>query len=150
MTKFIAILLFVFSHTNCSEIAVIRKNFHEIDSKEQLYEFIEFTEKNYCIEVEPYLASAIMMKAEYVFFPHTKMKYFKNGKKRLETFINEHPDNLEAKYMRFLIQSEIPSFLNYNDNIESDFNQINQDIQSSTLPEEYKNVITTNINKINP
>jgi|SRR6185437_12220100 len=67
-----------------------------------------------------YKASAIMMMAKHVFNPFSKMAYFKKGKKILENAIKIDEKNVELRFLRFNIQTHIPSFLGYNNDIDSD------------------------------
>lgn len=69
---------------------------------------------------EGYKASATMMMAKYCINPFSKLSYFKKGKQMLENAILAQPDNIELRFLRFAIQSEIPFFLGYNDSIEMD------------------------------
>lgn len=132
----------------CSEITEVRTQFYDIDSEDKLVKLISELEHMTCEHIEPYLASAIMQRAEYAFFPTKKMSYFKKGKKRLETYILNHPKDLEAKYIRFLIQNKIPSFLHYNDSISADKRFIETNIESSGLPIDFQNLILKNVTSI--
>ena len=126
----------------------IRNDFHAITSKENLENFIEDTTKSKCNLAIPYLASAIMQSAEYAFWPTKKLKNFNKGKKMLESFVQENPDNLEARYIRIFVQSEAPGFLGYKKEIEPDIEFVKLKINTSDLPEEYKNLILKNLSEI--
>ncbi len=67
-----------------------------------------------------YKASAIMMMAKHAFNPISKMSYFKKGKRILETAIKADEKNVELRFLRFNAQTHTPSFLGYDDNIETD------------------------------
>ena len=67
-----------------------------------------------------YKASAIMMMAKHVFNPFSKLSYFKKGKSILEKSIKADEKNIELRFLRFNAQTHIPSFLGYDDNIETD------------------------------
>jgi hypothetical protein len=67
-----------------------------------------------------YKASAIMMMAKHVFNPFSKMSYFKKGKSILETAIKADENNIELRFLRFNAQTHIPSFLGYDDSIQTD------------------------------
>ena len=67
-----------------------------------------------------YKASAIMMMAKHVFNPFSKMSYFKKGKKILENAIKADYNNVELRFLRFNAQTHMPSFLGYNNDIDSD------------------------------
>lgn len=67
-----------------------------------------------------YKASAIMMMAKHVFNPFSKMSYFKKGKKILENAVKADDKNVELRFLRFNVQTHMPSFLGYNNDIDRD------------------------------
>jgi len=67
-----------------------------------------------------YRASAIMLMAKHVFNPFSKMSYFKRGKGILEKAIKADEKNIELRFLRFNAQTHTPSFLGYDDEIETD------------------------------
>ena len=67
-----------------------------------------------------YKASATMMMAQYVFNPFTKFSYFKKGKQMLEKAIQVDSKNIELRFLRFSTQTNIPSFLGYDEHIDED------------------------------
>ena len=148
--KSLILILFltVNSQMNCSDMPTIRAGFHDITSEATLNSFIESTEQVNCDIKTPYVASAIMRKAEYTAWPFKKLSYFKEGKQMLEVFIKSHPNNIEGRYVRLITQVNIPSFLNYSDDMETDYNFINEHIAGSNLPESYKREILLSIKKI--
>ncbi len=146
---FIGIILTIFTNiSDCSEMQSVRNKYHENKTSDQLDAYIEYLEKLNCILAEPYLASSIMQKAEHSFMPTKKLKYFNLGKKMLEDFIQKNPKNFEAKYVRAMVQSEIPSFLGYNNAMKEDIDFIQKNINFSDLPTTYQEIILKNINSI--
>lgn len=144
-------VLFFFSLVllnDCGQMPEIRKQYHRIQSKSELNGFIGLLEKTDCQLCEPYLASAIMQKAKYAFLPTSKLSYFKKGKNRLEEYIQLYPESVEARYVRVLVQSEIPSFLGYNGEMKSDIQFIQSRIGKSGLPEDYQKLILKNVQSI--
>jgi hypothetical protein len=67
-----------------------------------------------------YLASAQMASAKFKMFPIAKYQAFMEGKKLLEESIRLDNKNVETRFMRYVIQTHIPSFLFYSHNIEED------------------------------
>jgi hypothetical protein len=67
-----------------------------------------------------YKACATMMMANYVFSPFRKMSYFSKGKNLLEKSIKKQKENIELRFLRFAVQTSIPSFLRYESSIEQD------------------------------
>ena len=67
-----------------------------------------------------YRAASTMMMANYVFNPFSKLSYFNKGKKMLGTAINADGKNVELRFIRFGVQTNVPSFLGYNNYVERD------------------------------
>jgi hypothetical protein len=67
-----------------------------------------------------YNGCATMMMAKYTFNPFTKLSYFKTGKHLLENAIEADMDNVELRFLRFAVQTQIPSFLRYSNSIDMD------------------------------
>jgi hypothetical protein len=51
--------------------------------------------------------------------PFRKLSDFNSGKKEIESAVEQLPRNLEVRFIRFTVQDNIPSMLNYN-NIDED------------------------------
>lgn len=69
--------------------------------------------------LKAYYGASIATTANCKTWPLQKLSAFKEGKKILEAAVNSDSDNLEIRFIRFTIQSNIPSLLNYN-NMEED------------------------------
>lgn len=67
-----------------------------------------------------YKGAAEMMQAKYGFNPINKFRRFKKGKILIEEAVKKEPDNIEIRFLRFTIQTNLPAFLNYNDDIKKD------------------------------
>lgn len=67
-----------------------------------------------------YLAAATMMMAKYSFSPIRKFNYFEKGKKLLEQAIQKDPEEVELRYLRFAVQSNLPGFLGYKKQMKYD------------------------------
>ncbi|RZL18621.1 MAG: hypothetical protein EOO89_05690 [Pedobacter sp.] len=67
-----------------------------------------------------YKGVAEMIQAKHVFNPFNKLAKFKNGKTLIEESISRDPDDLELRFLRFSIQSNLPGFLNYDTQIPGD------------------------------
>jgi hypothetical protein len=80
---------------------------------------LPFNEKNNPLYAG-YKASGMMLMAKHVFNPFSKMSYFKKGKKILESAIKADEKNIELRFLRFNAQTHMPSFLGYDESIETD------------------------------
>ncbi|AMP98553.1 hypothetical protein AY601_1638 [Pedobacter cryoconitis] len=67
-----------------------------------------------------YKGVAEMMQAKYTMSPISKFRRFKKGKEYIESAVAIDPENLEIRFLRFTIQTNLPSFLGYNDHIIAD------------------------------
>ena len=93
---------------------------HAANTKKQEVEFINKYKSSSKISILGYVVSLEMKQAKYKFFPWKKLSIFNKGKKRLESLIKRHPDNIDLRYLRLVIQENIPSLLNYKLNIKED------------------------------
>jgi hypothetical protein len=90
----------------------------------QLIDLLEpYNEKNNPLFLG-YKAVATMLMAKYVFFPFTKLSHFNKGKKMLSKSIEADQKNVELRFLRFTVQTNVPSFLNYTVDIKNDKNII--------------------------
>ena len=67
-----------------------------------------------------YRACATMVMAKHVINPFSKLSYFSKGKQLLEKTIAADAKNVELRFLRFAVQTNLPSFLGYNDHIQKD------------------------------
>jgi hypothetical protein len=130
---------------NCEAKERVFQRFHALNNKEKVEQFIVAHQKNPCEEIRPYVYTAIMMQAKYEAWPHQKMLHFNRGRKKLEHFIEENPQNLEAKYLRYLIQKQSPSFLNYIKNQKEDRAFVLLNLTKTPLSKAVKKIILKNI-----
>ncbi len=126
-----------------TSINEIRAEFYHIETEKQLDLFIEKTKKCSNPEAIAYLASSLMWKAEYAFFPTKKLSFFKKGKKLLEDLINKYPTMIEARYIRALLKSQSPEFLGYRQGFHTDLDFVKKNLKNANLPKEYKVKMTS-------
>lgn len=98
--------------------------------------------------VQAYGACMYFMEARYAKNPITKWSRFKKGKKILENLIDENPENMEMRYLRFLFQNKMPEFLGYHSNREEDLEFILQQIDTFQLETRFKCEILNNVLQI--
>ena len=136
--KLVVLLLFISLGNSITEVDEVRNAFPEITSIEQANYFIKLLAKNETVEAKSYTAVMFFMKSKLAKFPLTKYNYFKKGKKQLDGLIKSNKNNVEHRYLRFLLQSEMPKFLGYYKNIEADYLLIINGIESSKLNKYFK------------
>lgn len=71
-----------------------------------------------------YKGMAHFMTCHHALNPYAKVKYFLLGKAALEKAITLAPENLELRYLRFTVQTNVPAFLGYTRNVLEDKNFI--------------------------
>lgn len=133
---------------NCEELKIVRGYFLKEVNKKQLLQMIKICEQSDCKLTIPYHAAATMKRAEFEWSPIRKLKSFRMGKEMLDSFINKYPENIEARYIRWLTQKKAPSFLNYTKNLEEDYNYILKHIEESSVDNDYKETILQNLKKL--
>ncbi len=134
-TLLITIILLVNAPSDYCDMSEVRAQFHvENDSEERLEMHISNMESMSCKSVTPYLACAIMQRAEHSSWPPTQISYFNEGKDMLETYIKNNPNDIEARYVRYLVQKGSPGFLGYKSNMSSDQLFIERHLTKSDLP----------------
>jgi hypothetical protein len=131
-------VLVVFFNSSSTPVENVRNQFPDIETLEQTDNFLEALKNDTSAEARGYEAAMLFMKSRFVKNPFSKLKYFKQGKQILDDDIAQHPLNIEIRYIRYLMQKEIPDFLGYNNDILEDFNVITSNIQASNLPKSFK------------
>jgi hypothetical protein len=84
-----------------------------------------------------YRGAATAMNAANLNGVQHKFNAFSQGKSDIERAIKLDPNSHELRFLRFAIQSEIPSFLGYSGHIKGDVNWILSGLENRVLPHEY-------------
>ena len=61
-----------------------------------------------------------MIQAKYALNPIAKLEKFNKGKKLIKRAFDRDTSNLEIRFIRFSIQKNLPAFLGYHDELETD------------------------------
>ena len=70
--------------------------------------------------VQGYRGAVIALRARYSFNPMKKYNYSKEGLNLISQAIYHSPNDLELRYLRIVIESNIPAFLGMNCNLKED------------------------------
>jgi len=81
---------------------------------------------------DAYSSMLVFMKAKYVLNPYTKLSLVKKGRKQMEAAIKLHPNNIENRFLRLVIQTKLPGFLGYNDHKTEDKKYILNNFNANT------------------
>jgi len=144
MFKYVFIYLLPF-FLNSSPVEKVRQQFPYINSFDECVKFEELLQAETSVDAQAYSAAMVLMKSKFVKSVIKKYSYFKKGKNQLDQIINEHPKNVEFRYIRYGFQKNIPSFLGYNNNIDEDFKLFSEGILPSGFPKSYKKKMLTNL-----
>lgn len=145
MKFLIVLMLSLCSFQTSPSIEEVRNQFPEISSEEQADDFIKQLNDDVSPEAKGYIAAMNFMKSRFVKSPFKKLKYFKIGKNILDEVILSHPENIEMRYIRYVMQKQTPEFLGYHENISEDFNTIINGIEESDLNHSFKLKILKNM-----
>lgn len=99
------------------KIEDIRISFHKASSSEkeckELIQLLQPYHENNNPLLFGYRAGATMLMAKHAFNPFSKLSYFKKGVIMLEKAIQHDHKNIELRFLRYTIQTNVPRFLNY-------------------------------------
>lgn len=87
-----------------------------------------------------YKAVGTMLMAKHTFNPFKKLSYFKKGRAMLDDAVNADPRNAELRFLRFVSQTEAPSFLNYREAVEDDKDFLMKSLPGLTDPRMAKEI----------
>ncbi|RZK78536.1 MAG: hypothetical protein EOO92_10920 [Pedobacter sp.] len=82
-----------------------------------------------------------MIQAKHVLNPISKLSMFNSGKTLIEEAIKRDPDDLEMRFLRFSIQSNLPGFLGYREDLSSDKLKLVNEIGSLEDEQLKRNII---------
>lgn len=94
-----------------------------------------------------YKGASEMIQAKYTFNPFTKWEKFSKGKKLLQQAISRDTLDLEMRFIRFSVQSNLPGFLGYNDELNTDKRFLAENTKKTKDPE-LKKMISNYLNTL--
>ncbi|MES3018907.1 MAG: hypothetical protein V4721_14060 [Bacteroidota bacterium] len=126
--------------------AAVRVKFHNSTASEKICKDLikqlePYNEKNNPLLLG-YRGGATMLMAKHAMNPFSKLSYFKKGKGMLETAIQAENSNVELRFLRYTIQTNVPSFLGYNSHLAKDRQFLTQSV-SGVKDAELKKIITS-------
>ncbi len=89
------------------------------DVADRFHALMENADENRAMTLA-YKAMADMMLSKHASMPWSKLKYFRQGRERLERALSMDRSNIELRFLRFTVQCRVPEFLGYHDNLEED------------------------------
>jgi hypothetical protein len=82
-----------------------------------------------------YKGASEMIKAKYALNPFSKLEQFNRGKALINKAFSRDTLNLEIRFIRFSIQSNLPAFLGYHEEMDRDKTFLLENTRSSKDPE---------------
>jgi hypothetical protein len=117
------LLLLVSMPASTQNIAELRRLFKAATSEqcksEALYRAIPVIPLQNKAVFMAYKGAGRTMMADCVFSPLKKQSYFKEGKELIEDAVSLARNNIEVRFLRFIVQSNLPGFLGY-DSLDED------------------------------
>ncbi|WP_316809740.1 hypothetical protein [Pedobacter heparinus] len=89
-------------------------------SADKLLAMLSSTEEKSIPLLICYKGVAEMLQAKHAGNPIMKWKRFKRGKIWIESAVKKSPENVEIRFLRFSVQTNLPAFLGYNGHIAAD------------------------------
>lgn len=102
----------------------IRKNIEGVFKTEEVclrlhqeFQSVDISQSNL---LQGYKGGVLMGMARHHINPFKKMSFFGDGKNLIEGAITSEPENLELRFLRLTIQTNLPEFLGYSESKEKD------------------------------
>lgn len=92
-----------------------------------------------------YLATLQALKAIHAWNPFTKLKYLNAAEKTYTDAVTADPHNIEIRFMRFSVEHNVPGFLGYHKNLETDRKTIIEQLKKKNYSEDDKDLIRTTV-----
>lgn len=128
----------------------IRRNVGEMFQTENvctnIYEALKNTDYEGNNMLLGYHGAASIGMARHVANPFKKMSYLNDGKELLDRSIEQDNQNVELRFLRLTIQANLPGFLGYNANKESDKGFVMNNLEG-TNDEAFRNRVRTFVKK---
>jgi hypothetical protein len=133
--------LFILDSNDTDVLRHVRTQFHSDKTEDILIQIVELDTTGLSAYdsniILAYKGICLSMMAEYKFSPLSKYEYFLKGKGLLEASIAAN-QSMENTYLRLLLQLNIPAFLGYQKDIESDLSYLLETLAASDLEVSWK------------
>ncbi len=139
------VLFIGLSFFSSSAVEKVRNQFPYINSLEECETNIQLLQNENTAVAKAYSAAMVLMKSRFVKSPLKKYQNFKKGKASLDQIINENPNNLEFRYIRYGFQKNIPGFLGYHKDLKEDLKFIQTNMATSDYSKSFKKKMIKNL-----
>ncbi|PHR44589.1 MAG: hypothetical protein COA32_14430 [Fluviicola sp.] len=122
--KSILLTLVLFLSIPSNEINEIRLAFKDASKNEEnaraFYDLVKSEKYSDEVLYTAYNGASEVILSKYIDGSMEKLKYFKQGAKKIDKAVDQDEMNIEVRFVRLVIQMNTPEFLNYNENIDED------------------------------
>jgi hypothetical protein len=146
------ILLFMVALTaiafgaKAQEMEVIREKIvRAIDNSlmtDSLYTSLE-KEKDRPAVKTAYMGALLALKAKHTWNPYYKLRYLNEAENTFAQAIKQDPQDIEIRFLRFSVECNVPGFLGYNKNLESDHGMIITQLEKGDYGSADKKLVVT-------
>lgn len=98
--------------------------------------------------LQGYQGAVTIVLAKHTINPYKKYSYFQTGKAKLEKAIANDMNNVELRFLRYSIQTNLPKFLEYNQQINED-KQFLQKQKQTIVDKQLKELVNSYLNQQN-
>lgn len=147
MQRCLVLILSIFMVTNllANDVRLARNNFSKVTTLREIDKVLSLIEGINTPVSNAYKGAYTMLKAKCVNSPFKKYACFNQGKIWIEKAIEENPNHIEIRYIRAMLQANLPKFLNYSGNISDDIDFVLKNFNSAKISKEVKYKIITNL-----
>jgi tetratricopeptide (TPR) repeat protein len=137
LLSFVTTILFA---SNMSDINYIRKEFNlAIDDAKRANSLY-----NQLLQLKPasntlqyaYLGATEAILAKHAFNPFSKLGYVNSALEKLNRAVDLNRNDVEVRYMRYSVESNMPSYLGYSKHVEADKQMIIKTLSSTKISQE--------------
>ena len=126
---FLAISLNAFSYNALEEV---RTKFPHFNSETEVDTYLQLLANDSSDLSTIYKGALYLFKSKFSILPTTKFKHFKKGKSLIDQAC-ANSNSLEIRAIRLIFQYQLPRFLGYFNNRESDFDYLVKHFHTSNL-----------------
>ena len=141
---FLVCINFVFGQNNA--LLAVREKYKKAIDNQQVCE--QFITENFKTEInknviDAYKACAVILLAKHSNNPYKKLQHFNTGKEMLEKNVQMNANNVEIRFLRLAVQTNLPKLLNYSSNIKEDKSMILKNLNTIKNDKDLFEKITT-------
>lgn len=124
----------------------LRRAIESKDVTDSLYNVLSNIKSKQPVVVA-YIGALNGLKAKYSWNPYSKIKFINSAEDAFEQAVKNDPHNVEIRFLRFSVETNVPGFLHMDKNMDADKNEIVQQLQAKNYPDPGNKDLTASIVK---